>query len=52
MMELEEKELLIKEMLVEKENFEFIEPWVEGDHMLFLMNQIPAIALTSKNILF
>ena len=44
------KEVLLKEILVERENFELIEPWVEGDHILFLMNQIPAIALTSKNI--
>ncbi len=30
--------------------FEIIDPWVEGDHMLFQMNNIATIALTSKKI--
>ncbi|MFW6265126.1 MAG: M28 family peptidase, partial [Bacillota bacterium] len=50
-MELEaEKELLVREILGEKENLELIEPWVQGDHMLFVMNQIPVVTLTSKDI--
>lgn len=46
----EEKEKMINQLIEKKEEFETIEPWVEGDHMLFQMNQIPTIALTSKNI--
>ena len=46
----EEKELAVKDILAKKETFELIDPWVEGDHMLFHMNQIPTMALTSKDI--
>jgi len=39
LMELKEgNEFIVKELLIEKKDFEIIEPWVEGDHMLFLMN--------------
>ena len=27
------------------------EPWVQGDHMLFVINQRPALALTSTEVL-
>ena len=46
----EEKKMRINRLIEEKEDFEMIDPWVEGDHMLFQMNQISTIALTSKNI--
>lgn len=29
---------------------EWIEPWVQGDHMLFVMNRVPALTLTSSGI--
>lgn len=32
------------------DRIEWIEPWVQGDHMLFAMNQVPALTLTSSNI--
>jgi aminopeptidase YwaD len=46
----EEKEMIINQLIEGRKNFEIIDPWVEGDHMLFQMNNIAAIALTSKNI--
>ena len=41
---------LIGELIKENNELELIEPWPEGDHMLFVMNNIPAVALTSKDI--
>lgn len=46
----EEKEMIINQLIERRKNFKIIDPWVEGDHMLFQMNNIAAIALTSKNI--
>lgn len=46
----EEKEMIINQLIERRKDFEIIDPWVEGDHMLFQMNNIAAIALTSKNI--
>jgi aminopeptidase YwaD len=46
----EEKEMIINQLIRQRKDFEIIDPWVEGDHMLFQMNNIAAIALTSKNI--
>lgn len=47
----EDKRSLVKDLLSSKTNVELIEPWQMGDHMLFVMNGIPAITLTSKKIL-
>ena len=46
----EEKEMIINQLIERRKDFEIIDPWVEGDHMLFQTNNIAAIALTSKNI--
>jgi aminopeptidase YwaD len=46
----EENEMIINQLIAQREEFEIIDPWVEGDHMLFQMNNIATIALTSKNI--
>ncbi|MCD8509327.1 MAG: M28 family peptidase [Bacillus sp. (in: Bacteria)] len=40
----------IKETLYKNENFVKIDEWHQGDHMLFVMNDIPAIAISSENI--
>ncbi len=50
MMGLGKREKLIKDLIQNKSEIQIIEPWVEGDHMLFTMNNIPAIAFTSKDI--
>ena len=36
-----------------KDNKKFIEidPWYQSDHMIFVMNGIPAVALTSENVM-
>lgn len=39
---------LIKEAFAEKDGFLEGEPWFQGDHALFVMNQCPALALTSE----
>ena len=46
-----EKEELVKGMALKRDGIDVIEPWVQGDHMLFVMNGIPAITFTSKEIL-
>ena len=45
-----ENEMIINKLIDQRENFEIIDPWVEGDHMLFKMNNIATVALTSKKI--
>lgn len=45
-----EKEIIINQLIEQSEDLIIIEPWVEGDHMLFQMSNIAAIALTSENI--
>lgn len=46
----EEIESVVNNLLSERSNIEMVEPWVQGDHMLFAMARIPVLALTSKNI--
>jgi len=41
---------LINRLLKERKGFELTDPWPEGDHMLFVVNDIPAVAFTSKDI--
>jgi len=45
-----EADNLVNELIRKSDGFELIDPWPEGDHMLFVMNNIPAVALTSKDI--
>ena len=47
----ENKQKLIKDLISTEDKIELIEPWEMGDHMLFVMNGIPAITFTSKEIL-
>ncbi|MGM0414205.1 MAG: M28 family metallopeptidase, partial [Bacillota bacterium] len=42
---------LVKDLISAEAEFELIEPWEMGDHMLFVMHGIPAITFTSKEIL-
>lgn len=44
----EEMERELKELLATSENFILGEPWVQGDHSIFLQQGVPAIAVTSK----
>ena len=39
---------VIEKVFAEEETFLAGEPWFQGDHALFLMNQRPALALTSE----
>lgn len=39
---------LVQKAFADKESFLAGEPWFQGDHALFLMNQRPALALTSE----
>ncbi|OJF94625.1 M28 family metallopeptidase [Alkalibacterium sp. 20] len=40
----------LKDRLLDNRDLEFIDPWVQGDHMIFAMENIPVIAFTSKGI--
>ena len=39
---------MIEQIFAQDETFLAGEPWFQGDHALFLMNQRPALALTSE----
>lgn len=41
----------VRKAFEDKHKFIEIEPWYQGDHMLFVMNQTPAVAITSENYL-
>ena len=41
---------IIKEIITNNDEFQIIKPWPQVYHMLFFKNDIPAIALTSKDI--
>lgn len=43
-----ESEQLIREVFERPENIR-IDPWYQGDHMLFVMNRVPAVAISSEN---
>ena len=45
------RELFIEKLISNREGVDLIEPWRTGDHMLFVRNGIPAVAITSKNLL-
>ncbi|MCX7710906.1 MAG: M28 family peptidase [Clostridia bacterium] len=40
---------IIESVFSGNEEFVRIEPWIQGDHMIFAMNQVPAIAIASEN---
>jgi aminopeptidase YwaD len=40
----------VKARLLEHPDLEVIDPWPMGDHMLFVMEEVPVIAFTSKGI--
>jgi len=42
---------LIHETLSPSRNLEEGEPWYQGDHMVFVMNAVPAMAITSQNFM-
>jgi aminopeptidase YwaD len=44
------QQVKINSLLKSFNGIEMIEPWQQGDHMLFVLNDIPTIALTSKDI--
>jgi len=41
---------LVEKAFADEESFLAGEPWFQGDHALFLMNQRPALALTSERV--
>lgn len=45
----DEVDRAIRGAFADDEKFVEIEPWYQGDHMIFVMNQVPGIALTSEN---
>ena len=45
------RKALLEKLIAKWKGIELIEPWEMGDHMLFVMNGIPAATITSKKIL-
>lgn len=41
---------VIEKIFKEDSKFVQIDPWYQGDHMIFVMNGIPSIAISSENI--
>ncbi len=44
------RKVLLEKLISKREGVDLIEPWEMGDHMLFVMNGIPAVTITSKEI--
>ncbi|MGD8405367.1 MAG: M28 family peptidase [Anaerolineales bacterium] len=42
---------LIQDTLTPQRNFAEGDPWYQGDHMVFVMNGVPAMAITSENFM-
>lgn len=40
----------MKQTFADDERYTAIEPWYQGDHMIFVMNKVSAIAITSENV--
>jgi aminopeptidase YwaD len=45
-----ETERILRNIFSEDEGFVMIEPWYQGDHMVFVMNGVPAAAVSSENL--
>ncbi len=46
----EEDHLQLVQQVFEEGKSVQIDPWYQGDHMLFVMNQIPSVAVSSENL--
>jgi aminopeptidase YwaD len=42
---------LVEETLTSQRNFAEGDPWYQGDHMVFVMNGVPAMAITSESFM-